>query len=64
MAGYIDYAQMLSARQVQGSKSQLNGDAALLFFFESVRFDAGNGLYQAGLPVINVSRRAEYDLFH
>jgi hypothetical protein len=64
MAGNIHDAKMLSAGQIQGRESEFNSDAALFFFFEPIRVNAGQRLYQAGFTVINMSRRPEYDLFH
>ena len=45
-------------------KSKLDGDPALLFFFEPVRIDAGHRFYQAGFAVVDMSCRSENDLFH
>ena len=45
-------------------EAQIDGDATALLFFQAVRVDASEGLYQRGLAVIDVSRRADDDRFH
>ena len=45
-------------------ESDIDGDAAALFFFQPVRVDAGQGLHQRGLAVVDVPRRADDDVLH
>ena len=60
---HIHDAQVLSAGKIQGRKSKLDGDAALLFLLQPVGVGTGNGLDQGGFPMIDVTCRAQYDLF-
>ncbi len=51
-------------RQFKMCETDINGDAAPFFFFETVGIDAGQRLYQRSLAVVNVSRRSYNDRFH
>ena len=42
-------------RQRKLGKAWLDGDAALLLFFEAIGVDAGEGFHQAGLAVIDMA---------
>ena len=45
-------------------KSDVNRDAAPLFFFEAVGIDAGQGFHQRRFSVINMSGCADDDGLH
>ena len=45
-------------------EADVDGDAAALFFFQAVGIDAGEGLDQRGLPVIDVPGGADDDGLH
>ena len=45
-------------------KADVNGDAAALLFFQAVGIDAGEGLYQRGLSVVDVPGGADDDGLH
>src|ERR1043166_7682182 len=45
-------------------KSDVDGDAAPLFFFQAVGIGAGQGAYQGALPVVNMPGRTDNDGFH
>src|SRR5208337_2841477 len=45
-------------------KSELDGNAPLFFLFEPVAVDAGKGLDERRLPVIDMARGAYHHLFH
>ena len=45
-------------------KTNIDGDAAALLLFQAVGVDAGQGLYQGGLSVIDVSGGADNDGLH
>jgi hypothetical protein len=53
---------MLTAGQVQRGKSQFYGNAALLFFFETVCVRAADGFDQAGFAVIDVTGGSQNNL--
>jgi hypothetical protein len=48
----------------QGGKAELDGNSSLLLLLEPVGVDAGEGLHQGGLAVIDVARGPDDDAFH
>src|SRR5436309_9445039 len=50
--------------ECQVGKSQVNGDASALFFFETVGVNSSQRLNQGGLAMINVAGGADDDRFH
>ena len=68
VSGHVDKPE--AQRPAVGSgefhvgESQIDGDATALLFFQAVRVDARESLYQRGLAVIDVSRRPDDDRFH
>ena len=64
MAGHIDDAGLLAVGQVEVGKAQLDGDAALLFFFDTVGFDAGQRLDQGSLSVVDMAGGTDDNIFH
>ena len=46
------------------AKPQFNGDAAFLFFLQSVGIGAGDCFDEAGLAMVNMSGSAKNDFFH
>ena len=45
-------------------KTQVNGYAALLFFFETIGIDAGECPDQGGLAVVDMAGGSDDDVFH
>ena len=45
-------------------KAEIDGDAAALFFFQTVGINAGQGFDQRGLAVVDVAGGADDDAFH
>jgi len=64
MAGHIDNTQAMAAGEIQIGKTQLNGDAAFLFFLEPVGFNPGEGPDQTGLAMIDMAGGAEDNFAH
>ena len=68
VAGDIDKAQPQNLAagqwQFQMRETDIDGDAAALFFFQAIGIDAGKGLYQRGLSVIDVPGGADDDGLH
>jgi hypothetical protein len=64
MARHIHDPQMLAARQIKRGKSLFNGNPALFFLLQPVRIGSGDGFYQAGFTMVNMSGRPENNLFH
>ena len=52
------------AGKVQVGEAEVDGDAAALLFLEAVGVDAGEGLDQRGLAVVDVAGGADDDGFH
>src|SRR5690348_7150387 len=50
--------------ELQVSEAEIDGDAAALLFLEAVGVNAGKGLDQRGLAVVDVSGGAEDDMLH
>ena len=51
----------LRSCQFQMGEAQINGDAAALFFFQTIGVDSGQGFDQRGLAVVDVSGSADDD---
>ena len=64
VTGHVDDADIGAVRRLHVRETQFDRDAALLFFFQSVRVDAGQSLDQTGLAVIDVSGRADDNVSH
>ena len=60
VAGDVDDADLLAARQGQPGKAQVDGHVPFFFFLEPVRVDTGQGVDQGGLAVIDVAGGAYY----
>ena len=45
-------------------ESNIDGDTAALFFFQAVRIDASQSLYQCGFPVVYMAGGADNDRLH
>jgi len=63
MARHIHNAEMLATGQVDVRETQFNGDAPALFFLEPVGIDAGQGFYQGGFAVVDMSGSSQNNLF-
>jgi hypothetical protein len=63
---YETKADLVALRRwyLEVSEANVDGDSAALLFFQAVGIDAGEGLDQRGLAVVNVSGGADYDTFH
>jgi hypothetical protein len=59
MSGHVDDARGSAIRQVEVGETQVDGDAALFFFFEPVGVLAREGFDQAGLAVIDMAGGAD-----
>src|SRR3546814_21022321 len=59
MAWHINKTQHIAIGQWSVGVTQLNGNAACFFFFQSVGVHPGQGAYQCGLAVIDVASRAD-----
>ena len=64
MARHVDDPRLAPIRQVQICKPQLNGNASALFLLQPVRIDAGQGVDQAGFPMVHMARRADDHIVH
>ena len=68
VAGDIDETNLQSPtigrRQGHVGKAEIDSDAATLFFGETIGVDAGEGLDQRGLAVIDMAGGANDDRFH
>ena len=63
VAGDVDKAHT-HAIKLQESKAEINGDAAALFFFETVWIGSREGLDERGFAVVDVAGRADDDVLH
>src|SRR5208282_3550117 len=59
VAGHIDNAHEHVVPEAIEGKAQLDGDAPLLLFLEPVTVDAGEGLDEGRLPVIDMPGRSD-----
>ena len=59
VSGHVHDARLGAVRQLQVREPQVDGDAALLFLLEAVRVRSGEGLDEARLPVVDVSRGSD-----
>ena len=57
--GHVDDAQVASAGQVHVSKAEIDGHPSALLLFQAVGVDAGQGLDQARLAMIDVAGGAD-----
>ena len=64
MARDIDDADEDIVSEAVVGKSELDSNAPLFFLFEPVAVDAGKGLDERRLPVIDMARGAYHHLFH
>ena len=55
----VDDARLRAVGKIKVSKSQIDGDAALLFFLQPVRILSGQCFDQAGFPVIDMAGGAD-----
>src|SRR5215472_4889751 len=63
MPGHIDEGEPEIGREFKMGESDIDGDAAALFFGEAVGIDAGERLHQSGLAMIDVAGRSDDDVF-
>ncbi len=63
VAGHVDDTHGSAVRQVEVGETQIDGDAALFFFFEPVGVLAGEGFDQAGFAVVDMAGGAD-DIGH
>jgi hypothetical protein len=59
VAGHVDDADRFPARQRQPAEAEIDRHLALALFFESIGVDAGQGLDQRRLAVIDVAGGAD-----
>ena len=52
------------ARQLQVGKTKLDSDSVCLFLLEAISVNAGQRLDQRGLAMVDMSGRAEDEVFH
>ena len=64
VARHVDYAGRYASRQLKVGEAQLDGYAALLLFGKAVGINARKGLYKAGLAVVDVTGRSDYNVVH
>src|SRR5262245_58818853 len=64
MARNIDETKAKLRRQLKVSETDIDGNAAPFFLLQTVGVNAGKGLDQRGLAVVNVPRRADDDVLH
>src|SRR5207245_10797689 len=57
--GHVDDAQVASAGQVHVSKAEIDGHPSALLLFQAVGVDAGQGLDQARLAMLDVAGGAD-----
>jgi len=62
--GHVDETEAEGRGEVEVGEAQVDGDAAALLFFEAVGVDAGEGLDQGGLAVVDVAGGAHDDVLH
>jgi hypothetical protein len=63
VAGYI-YESKVRIANGEIGKTNINGDAAFLLFFQAVGVDARQSSDERGLAVVNVAGGADDDAFH
>src|ERR1017187_7369307 len=68
VAGHIDKTETQDFAvwrgQFEVGKSDVDGDAAALFFFQAIGVNAGQGLYQRSFPVVDMAGGTYDDGFH
>ncbi len=55
VSGHIHNAHFLAAGQFQPGEAEVDGHAPFLFLAQAVGVNAGQGLHQGGLAVVNMS---------
>jgi hypothetical protein len=55
---------MLSTREIQRGKTELNGDTTAFFFLKPIRINACDRFDETRFAVIDVTGRPQDDLFH
>jgi hypothetical protein len=60
VSGHIDDPDFPARRQGQPSKAEIDREAPSFLLLESVGVDAGEGLHQRGLPMIDVPGGPDY----
>ncbi len=61
VAGHVDDAHLTAAGQRQPGETEVDRHPPVLLLLEAVRVDARQGADQRRLPVVNVSRRTDYE---
>ncbi len=59
VAGHVDDADLLAAGQAQPGEAEVDGHLPLLLLLEAVGVDAGEGLHQGRLAVVDVAGGAD-----
>jgi hypothetical protein len=62
MPRHVDDARGDPVGELQGSKPQVDGDAASLLFLPTIGLHTGQSANEGGLPVVDVSRRTDNDV--
>ena len=62
MSGHIDDSSHLAVGEPERGEAQVDGDAALLFFFEAVGFLPGQGADELGFAVVDMAGRTDDDM--
>ncbi|MPM81160.1 hypothetical protein SDC9_128212 [bioreactor metagenome] len=60
----VDESGSSSTRQIKISKPNLDGDSTLLFFFQSIGFNMGQGSNQGRLSMIHMTSCPDDNMFH
>src|SRR6185436_9269427 len=64
MAWNIDETQPEFRRQLQVSKTYVNGDPSAFFLFQPVGVNAGKRFNEGGFAMVDVAGRADENVFH
>ena len=64
VTGNIHETQAKFRRQLQVSETDVDGDAAALFLFETIRVDAGESLHQGGFAMVNMAGGTDDNVLH
>ena len=59
VAGHVDDADLFAARQLQPGEAEVDGHAPVLLLLQAVRVDAGQGVHERGLAVVDVAGGAD-----
>jgi hypothetical protein len=60
MAGDVDNADLLAARQLEPGKAEVDGHSPVFLFLETVGVDACEGSNEDGFAVVDVPGGANY----